>query len=124
MALPFMVERDGTTRHPARYERKQQKRVLSAVAGFPDLDNFNQVKALFSKSLHIFLPSAEIIRDPQGSAFVADFKDAVKEAGRQIVQGDVDDEVKSKLIVDFPPEVKQIIREQVNKNFEARINRE
>ena len=123
-ALPFMVERDGATRHPERYERKEQKTVLAAVAGFPDTENFNQAKALFPNSMHIFLPSAQIIQDPEGGKFITDFKNAVKEAGRQIVNGDVSEDVKSKLIVDYPPEVKKIIREQANKSFESRINRE
>lgn len=124
MALPYMEERDGATRHPERHERKQQKSVLAAVAGFPDVENFNQAKALFPNSMHIFLPSAQMIQDPEGGKFLTDFKKAVKEAGRQIVKGEVEEGVKSKLIVDFPPEVKQMIREQANKFFEGQINRE
>ena len=123
-ALPYMEERDGTTRHPERYERKQQKTVLAAVAGFPDTENFNQAKGLFPNSMHIFLPSAQMIQDPKGGKFLTEFKNAVKEAGRQIVKGEVDEEVKSRLIVDFPPEVKQMIREQANMFFEGQINRE
>ena len=98
--------------------------VLAAVAGFPDVDPFNQVKGLFPDSLQILLPSAEIIKDPEGTKFVTDFKDAVKMAGRQLVKGDVDDEVKAKLVVVFPPDVKKIIREQANKYFESQIKRE
>jgi hypothetical protein len=122
-----MVERDGTTQHPERYERKQQKRVLAAVAGFPDSDPFDHVKGLFSKfpnSMQILLPSAEIIRDPEGNKFVNDFKDAVKMAGRQIVKGNVEDDVRAKLIVNYPPNVKNMIRERANKYFESRIKKE
>jgi multimeric flavodoxin WrbA len=123
-ALPYMVEKDGTTRHPERYERKPQKLVLAAVAGFPDTENFNQAKALFPNSLYIFLPSAQLIQSPEGSKYLSEFKNAVKEAGRQIVTGDVSEEVKSRLEVKLPPEVKQMIREQANKYFEGQIKRE
>jgi hypothetical protein len=124
-ALPIMEEREGSTRHPERHERKPQKTVLAAVAGFPDLENFDVAKALFPNALNILLPSAQILEDPEGSRQVSFFTDAVKEAGRQIVtKGTVDEEVKEKLVVDYPPEVKNMMREEANKYFEALLRGE
>ncbi len=122
-ALPFMVEKDGQTRHPNRYERKKQKTVLAAVAGFPDESAFKHVKALYSNAMHILLPSSQIIRYPEGRKIVAEFLDAVKEAGKQIVTGDVEESVRANLMVRYTPEVKEIIREQANKHFESQIKK-
>jgi multimeric flavodoxin WrbA len=123
-SLPYMEEREGSTRHPERYERKIQKIVLAAVAGFPDTENFDQVRALFPGAVYIFLPTAQILQDPEGSKYVSYFKDAVKEAGRQIVaQGEIDEAVKEKLVVNFSPEIKKMLREQANMFFESRIHK-
>jgi hypothetical protein len=119
-ALPFMEEREGSTRHPERHERKPQKTVLAAVAGFPDLENFDVARALFPDALHILLPAAQILEDPEGSKQVSFFTEAVKEAGRQIVtKGAVDEDVRNNLVVDYPPEMKNMIRDGANKFFEA-----
>jgi len=121
-ALPYMEESEGTTRHPERHKRKVQQMVLAAVAGFPDTENFNQARALFPNAIPIFLPSALILQDSEGGKYVSYFTDAVKEAGRQMAsQGEVDEAVKNKLVVNFSPETKKMIREQVNKFFEARV---
>ena len=124
-ALPYMEEREGSTRHPARHERRPQKTVLAAVAGFPDLENFDVARLLFPDSLHILLPSAQILEDPEGSRLVANFTEAVKEAGRQIVAKDaVHEEVKKKLVVDYPPKIKDMLREEANRFFEALLRGE
>ena len=121
-SLPYMVEEEGRTRHPDRFERKRQRRVLAAVAGFPDESAFKQVSGLFSSSLHIFLPSSEIVRDPEGSKAVGGFLSAVSEAGRQIVSGEVGDDVKRRLVVEYDNDLKKIIREQANKYFDSQIS--
>jgi multimeric flavodoxin WrbA len=121
-SLPNMVEGDGLTRHPDRYERKAQQLVVAAVAGFPDTENFNQVRALFPGAVHIFLPTAQILQDSEGSKYVSFFTDAVKEAGRQMVaHGEIDEALKERLVVKFSPEVKKMLREQANKFFESRM---
>jgi hypothetical protein len=123
--LHYMEEIEGLTRHPERHERRPSKTVLAAVAGFPDLENFDVAKALFPDALHIFLPSAQILEDPQQSKLVAFFTEAVKEAGRQIVtKGTVDENVRKNLVVDYPPEVKNMMREDANKYFEALLRGE
>lgn len=123
--LHYMEEKEGLTRHPERYERRPQETVLAAVAGFPDLENFDVAKALFPDALHIFLPSAQILKDPEDSKLVAFFTEAVKEAGRQIVtKGTVDENVRKNLVVDYPPEVKNMMREDANKYFEALLRGE
>lgn len=40
------------------------------------------------------------------------------------MKGCVDEDVRSKLVVDFSPDVKIMIREQANKYFEATIQKE
>ncbi len=123
--LHYMEEREGLTRHPERHERRPRKTVLAAVAGFPDLENFDVAKALFPDAFHILLPSAQILEDPEGSKLVAFFTEAVKEAGRQIVaKGTVDENVWKNLVVDYPPEVKNMMREDANKYFEALLKGE
>jgi len=118
-ALPYMEEKEGSTRHPARHERRPQKTVLAAVAGFPDLENFDVAKLLFPDSLHILLPSAQVLEDQEGRRLVTNFTEAVKEAGRQIVaNGAVDEEVKKMLVVDYPPKIKDMLREEANRFFE------
>jgi len=124
-ALPYMEETEGSTRHPERHERKPQKMILAAVAGFPDPENFDVARALFPDALHIILPAAQILEYPEGSKQVSYFTEAVKEAGRQIVaKGTVDEDVKKKLVVDYPPEIKNMIREEANKYFEAQLRGE
>jgi acyl-CoA hydrolase len=50
------------------------------------------------------------------------FTDAVTDSAKQLIQqGTVDQETKNKLIVEFSPEMKQMIREQANKHFETRL---
>jgi hypothetical protein len=116
----YMEEREGSTRHPERHRRKPQKTVLAAVAGFPDLENFDVARALFPDSLYILLPSAQILEDAEGSKQVSFFTEAVKKAGRQIVtRGTVDEDVRKSLVVDYPPEVKNMLREEANKYFET-----
>ena len=123
--LPWMEEKEGTTRHPQRHQRKRQKNVLAAVAGFPDHQAFNNVKNLFPNSLHILLPSSQILLDPEGRKLMKGFTDAVTESAKQLIQkGTVDRAIKEKLIVKFSPEVKAMIREQANKFFEAAMHRE
>jgi hypothetical protein len=118
-ALSYMEKKEGSTRHPARHEQRPQKTVLAAVAGFPDLENFDVARLLFPDALHILLPSAQILEDPEESRLVANFTEVVKEAGRQIVaKGAVDEEAKRKLVVDYPPEVKDMLREEANRFFE------
>lgn len=120
--LPWMEDRGETTRHPSRYEKKVQKIVLVAVAGFPDHQAFNIVKSMSPDSLHILLPSSQILLDPEGSKLMKDFTDAVTESAKQLIlDGVVDQEVKDKLMVEFSPEMKKRIRMQADTYFEARM---
>jgi multimeric flavodoxin WrbA len=119
-ALPWQVPDSETTRHPSRYQIKPKKMVLIATAGFPDHQAFNIVKQLYPNSLHITLPSAQILQDTQGAEAMKPFTDAVKKAAQQLArQEPVDPETLSKLNVEFSPEMKAFIREQANKYFEA-----
>jgi multimeric flavodoxin WrbA len=122
--LPWMEERGENTQHPPRYRKKQQKIVLVAVAGFPDHQAFNIVKAISPDSLHILLPSSQILQDPEGAELMKDFTDAVTESAKQLIQhGTVDQKTKNKLVVEYSPEMKKMIREHANKHFEAQLKK-
>ncbi len=121
-ALPWQVENGDTTRHPARHTRKPQKTVLIASAGFPDHQAFKIAKALFPNSLHITLPAAQILTNPDGVMYVDGFVDAVHQAAKLLVQWEVvDEELVESLNVEYSPEMKQMIREQANNYFENRL---
>lgn len=121
-ALPYQVEHGETTRHPARHQRRPQKRVLIASAGFPDHQAFNIAKQLFPNSLHITLPAAQILQDPAGAEYMKGFTDAVYEAAKRLVNGEeVTPELVKRLNVEYSPEMKQMIRDQANNYFEAQL---
>lgn len=120
-ALPWQVEHGEITRHPARTERRPQKNVLIASAGFPDHQAFNIAKALYPQSLHITLPAAQIIQGP-GAKYVEDFVEAVHEAARLLVAGEsVDSVLVERLNVVYSPDMKKMIREQANSHFESTL---
>ena len=122
IALPWLVEDGETTRHLSRYERKPQKSILIATAGFPDHQAFNIAKALFPLSLHITLPASQIIADPDGVIYLQDFIDAVHKAAKLLVQREtINPSLVEKLNVQYSAEMKQMIREQANKYFEANL---
>ena len=121
-ALPWQVEDGEVTRHPARHERKPQKSVIIATAGFPDHQAFCVAKALFPTSLHITLPAAQIISDPDDAKPIQDFIEAVHEAADLLVQGDnPSPDLVERLNVKYGPEMKQFIRDQANTHFEDRL---
>jgi hypothetical protein len=98
--------------------------VLVAVAGFPDYQAFNIVKAMSPNSLQILLPSSQILQDPVGTTLMKDFTDAVTSSAKQLIQyGMVDEETKKRLVVEFSSEMKNMIREQANKHFETQLKK-
>jgi len=124
LALPDMEIVDGRTIHHAREPRKtKQHIVLAAVCGFPDLSNFDQAKGLFPDAAHIFLPASHVLLDPEGRKQLKRFTEAVKEAGRELVNnGEISDETKSRLIVKYPDEFKRKIVERTNRWFESQLS--
>ncbi len=122
--LPWMEEQGEITQHPSRHKKKPQKMVLVAVAGFPDYQAFNIVKAMSPNSLQILLPSSQILQDPVGVTLMKDFIDAVTSSAKQLIQyGIVDEETKKRLVVEFSPEMKNMMREQANKHFETQLTK-
>jgi multimeric flavodoxin WrbA len=123
LQLPWMEEKGETTQHPPRHQRKPQKLVLVAVAGFPDHQAFKIVKALVPNSLQILLPSSQILQDAEGIEMMKFFTDAVTESARQLIRcGFVDDETREKLVVEFDSEMRKKIRIQTNRYFENQMN--
>ncbi len=121
-ALPWQVEDGETTSHPARHQRKPPKTVLIATAGFPDHQAFNIAKALFPQSLHITLPAAQTLTDPEDAKHMQDFIDAVQEAAKLLVQGKTPSpDLVERLNVEYSPKMKQKIRNQANTYFEANL---
>jgi multimeric flavodoxin WrbA len=122
--LPWMEEHEDITRHPPRYEKKPQKTVLVAVAGFPDHQAFNIVKAMSPDSLHILLPSSQILHDPEGAKLMKGFTDAVTDSAKQLIQhGEVDQETRNKLVVEYSTEMRNMIREHANEYFEVHLKK-
>lgn len=87
---PFLISREGRTRHPLRHKMPQS--VVLSVAGFSELLIFNQLssymKFVFGKGLlaEIYRPAAEIINLPEFSELVKDILNATADAGRELVQ--------------------------------------
>jgi len=122
LQLPWMEEKGETTQHPTRHQRKPQKIVLVAVAGFPDPQAFNIVKALVPNALQILLPSSQILQDAEEKERMKFFTDAVKESAKQLIQcGFVDDETREKLVVEFDSEMRNKIREKANRYFKNQM---
>jgi len=109
LAQPNMEIREGDTHHPARFDKQTpQRRVVISVSGFPDQSNFNQIHGLFPDATKIFLPSSAVLYTREGRQLVSGFLDAVKKAGRELaLNGDVSQETRGRLIVEFSPEVKK-----------------
>ena len=122
LQLPWMEEKGETTQHPTRHQRKPQKIVLVAVAGFPDPQAFNIVKALIPNALQILLPSSQILQDAEEIENMKFFTDAVTESAKQIIQfGFVDDKTREKLVVEFDSEMRNKIREKANRYFKNQM---
>ena len=121
-ALPYQVENGDTTRHPERHKRRPQRSVIVASAGFPDHQAFNIAKALFPQSLHITLPAAQLIADPEDAKHVQDFIDAVHQAGEYMVKDKkITPDLVKRLNVEHSPEMKAMIRGQANTYFDEKI---
>jgi len=87
---PFLIRRDGKTSHPMRH--KHPASVILSVAGFPELQVFNQLsqyaKFLFGKGLRaeIYRPGAETLTVPQFAETAKEILEAAVQAGRELVQ--------------------------------------
>ncbi len=101
--MPYIMEKDGYTIHPNRYQDGEQKGfVIFSAAGFPEVDgNFNGMSALFrNMSGHsetrvlageFYLPAAEMISQPVYRKRRDMVEETCFEAGRQMVeQGEID----------------------------------
>jgi putative sterol carrier protein len=111
-AQPFFELRDdGKTSHPMRFD--MGRAVVLSVAGFPEYAAFDQLSAyvrfLFGERLvaEIYRPAAESLMRPGMGGRRASIQQALKEAGRELVeQGAV------------LPETMQTINQPVAKNVE------
>lgn len=120
--LPWQVEQGETTAHPERYDRKRPIMVLIATAGFPDHQAFDIPKALYPQSVTITLPAAQILAYRETAKHVKDFTDAVAEVAQQLVNGGTPSpELVERLNIKYSSEMKEMVRNQANRFFEARI---
>jgi len=118
LALPEFILNNGETKHPGRY-RKKRKTVIVATAGFPESSAFEVTERLFRDATHIFLPSSVLMVQGKELPIIQDFVDAVKTAADKLIKGEnLDDELKNRLKVDFPPEVKEMLIKQHNESSE------
>jgi len=106
LSLPEMFAKDGQTSHPSR-QRKIPQMVLIATCGFPDLVNFDQVRALIPTAVPILLPASQMLFNDEGKEYLADFLDAIRLTGQTITAGDeISGSLRSKLIVKYSDEMK------------------
>jgi len=112
--LPEMTVEDGATRHPSR-TKKNPRLVLVSTCGFPDLANFDHVRGLYPTALHILLPASQLLLNDEGKGYLSEFLDAVRLAGRTMASGEeISLELRERLIVDYPEDVKKLIVERHN----------
>ena len=95
--------------------QNNQRIVLAATCGFPDLVNFDTVRGLYPTALHILLPAAQILLNDEGREYLSDFLDAVRVAGHTMASGEeIPGTLRERLIIDYPEEVKRLIVEKHN----------
>jgi multimeric flavodoxin WrbA len=87
---PFLVKRDGVTRHPLRHAPPPV--VSMSVAGFPEEIVFDQLKSyvnfLYRDRLvaGIFRPSSEMLRKAPSDEGMRDILEATVQGGRELVE--------------------------------------
>lgn len=119
-SLPEMQVTDGETVHPARV-RKFPRLVLCATCGFPDVSNFNHVRALNPTATHILLPASQILFNENGRELLSDFLEAVKLAGQGMANGEeISASLRDRLVVEFSDEMKKNIIEAHNQYSASR----
>ena len=104
--LPEMNTKEGETSHPTRLRRFPQI-VLAATCGFPDLANFDIVRALNPTALHILLPASQIMFYNETKEYISDFLEAIRHAAKKMVEGEeITKSVRDSLIMEYPDEMK------------------
>jgi len=90
IALPFFVERNGVTRHPARLTPPPV--VMLSVAGFPEGSVFEQLSSysryLFGDRLvaEIYRPSSEMFRADTTNPRQLEVLEATRQGGRELAE--------------------------------------
>jgi multimeric flavodoxin WrbA len=124
LTVPEMYIKKGTTHHPSRV-RKFPKMVLASTCGFPDISNFHIVKQLYPKALNIFLPAAQLLFDEKGREYLSEFLQNIEIAGSILGRGeDIPDDLKEKLVFEYPDDMKKQIVERHNLYSAARSSNE
>ena len=120
-SLPEMFVKDGQTSHPSR-TRKFPSIVLAATCGFPDLNNFDLVKALNPMALHILLPASQMLFNDDGREYLSDFLDAISLVGQKMAAGDeIPSSLRNQLIVEYSDEMKGTIMKDHNLYSASRL---
>ncbi|MGY5865113.1 MAG: flavodoxin family protein [Candidatus Thorarchaeota archaeon] len=108
-SLPEMFAKDGQTSHPGR-QRKFPHIVLAATCGFPDLINFDQVRALYPTAVPILLPASQMLFNDEGRDHLSSFLDAISLTGQKMADGEeIPKSLRDKLIVEYSEEMKSTI---------------
>lgn len=120
-SLPEMQVKDGQTSHPGR-PRKFPRVVLAATCGFPDLNNFDQVKALYPTAVHILLPASQLLNNDEGREYLSDFLDAIRLTGKKMADGDeIPESLRDRLIVEYSDEMKSTVIKMHNLYSASRL---
>lgn len=119
--LPEMQIRDGETVHPNR-TRKFPRLVLCATCGFPDVSNFNHIRALYPTAVHILLPASQLLFNDDGREYLSDFIEATKLAGKKMAQGEeIPVSLANRLVVEYSDEMKNTIIAAHNQYSASRL---
>ncbi|MBY8998736.1 MAG: flavodoxin family protein [Candidatus Thorarchaeota archaeon] len=120
-SLPEMFAKDGQTSHPSR-TRKLPRIVLAATCGFPDLNNFDQVRALHPMAMHILLPASQMLFNDDGREYLSDFLEAIGLAGQKVAEADeIPKSLRDRLIVEYSDEMKSTIMKKHNLYSASRL---
>jgi len=113
-SLPEMQVKDGQTSHPGRI-RKFPLLVLVSTCGFPDLNNFAIVKAMYPTAVHILLPASQMLYNDEGKEYLSDFLEAIKLTGQKMADGEeIPESLSNRLIVEYSDEMKKTLIESHN----------
>jgi hypothetical protein len=120
-SLPEMQIINEETTHPPR-TRKFPRLVLCATCGFPDVSNFNHVRALYPTAVHILLPASQILFSNSGREYLSDFLDAAKLTGQKMAaREEIPKSLSNKLVVEYSNEMKVNIIKAHNQYSASRL---
>ncbi|MDH4215250.1 MAG: flavodoxin family protein [Candidatus Thorarchaeota archaeon] len=120
-SLPEMQNINGESTHPARIPNFPHL-VLCATCGFPDVSNFNHVRALYPTAVHILLPSSQLLFKNDGKELLSGFLEAINLTGQKMAVGEeLPVSLTKRLVVEYSDEMKKKIIDAHNQYSTSRL---